>query len=316
MEDKTMDELRAEIEKMILQYNESIDNGEEALDFNKMLVELIEREDIEDAINDLEGYAMADMFEIMNGNLWKEDSIVRTKKVSNAELQNVPIMKQAEYLINLLLAESKIKLTATEALPPKHVKAMHALGVPDIVDVSIRYEADSITVQLVRILMGASKLVMITKGIMTLTMMGQAVAHNKQKLFEMLLTGMTTEFNFGYFDMFDSDNAAGFGNGFSLILLSKYGDKERETIFYSDKYYAAFPDMLEEFTKENTDYPEDIPYYAEYCYFSRTFKRYMEYFGLVTIRKERKLHASNEKTFIKKTPLFDKIIEIRAPKEC
>ena len=94
------------------------------------------------------------------------------------------------------------------------------------------------------------------------------------------------------------------GFAFSLILLSKYGDIEREDAFYSEKYFSAFPDLIE---KINPPYYRPIEIIAKNCYSVRTFDRFLGYLGLVNIRPKDRW---NIEKFIKKTELFDKFIKI------
>jgi len=103
------------------------------------------------------------------------------------------------------------------------------------------------------------------------------------------------KFNWAYFDGYGENNIGQLGFGFSLILLSKYGDKRQIDRFYSKKYFQAFPDLKDNMTKTNYGIgrPSD-------CYSIRTFDRFLDYFGLIKIDTDK---------FITKTELYDRLIK-------
>ena len=92
-------------------------------------------------------------------------------------------------------------------------------------------------------------------------------------------------------------------NGFSLILVSKYGGQKRSYKFYADKYFKAFPDLLKNYDVDYGTIEEN----SARCYSVRTFERYMLYFGLIEVEAENRYDSEIN---IRKTPLFDKVIEI------
>lgn len=68
--------------------------------------------------------------------------------------------------------------------------------------------------------------------------------------------------------------------------------------FYADKYFKAFPHFL---ISKNVEFR-----YAKSYYSHKTFERFLTYFGLITIEKEGK--GLDEKMYVQKTELFDKLI--------
>jgi len=90
-----------------------------------------------------------------------------------------------------------------------------------------------------------------------------------------------------------------------LILLSKYGQTKRLDSFYAEKYFKAYPKLLDSLeptygTLEN---------YASRCYSIRIFDRFLDYFGLIRIEEYKKGFDSIKN--ITKTELFDKLIKVR-----
>lgn len=257
-----------------------------------------------------EGYSPQDMFAIIHG-LWEVGSPVKMRKLSEEDLSSIPLFRQVKCIVDILLRDGQIKLTATKAIPPKIVRDVYELGIRDwmIEDgvSKLSKETDSESVMLVHVMLKIMKIVKEQKGVMTLTKTGEKIAKDSQKLFEELLRSFTCSFNFAYFDGYGNEYVGGMASGFSLILVSKYGSEKRSYKFYSEKYFKAFPDLLKGFDARYSTIQEQ----GAHCYSLRTFERFMLHFGLVEIEKTK--HPENE-TYIAKTPLFDKVIEVLLPK--
>ncbi|MCK9447523.1 MAG: hypothetical protein M0Q41_00955 [Bacteroidales bacterium] len=119
----------------------------------------------------------------------------------------------------------------------------------------------------------------------------------------LILLTFTTKFNWAYHDGFSNKDIGQTGYGFSLILLSKYGHKKRLDSFYAEKYCNAFPSLLDSI--KPTYSPLEI--YATNCYSLRTFKRFLNHFGLIKIHTQG--FGFEGKTYITKTDLYDKLIK-------
>jgi hypothetical protein len=117
---------------------------------------------------------------------------------------------------------------------------------------------------------------------------------------------MTTKFNWAYCDRFGDNQIGQLGYGFSLILLSKYGNTKRPDKFYAEKYFKAFPKLVE---TENTPLYETTERHLYNCYSMRTFDRFLKYFGLVTMESVGEKWSID--SLIAKTDLFDKLIKVR-----
>lgn len=262
------------------------------------------------ALPQLEGYSPTDMFAIIH-ELWGISSPVKMRKLSEEELNTIPLFCQVKYITGILHKEGKIKLTATKAIPPKIVKEVYELGVRDwMIDEGISKltkEADSQSVILTHIMLKVMKIIKEQKGIMTLTKNGEKIAKDNQKLFEELLWSFTCRFNFAYFDGYGNESVGGMASGFSLILLSKYGNQKRSYKFYAEKYFKVLPDLLKGFDNQYSTVEEQ----GVRCYSLRTFERFMLHFGLIEIEKTN--YPENE-IYITKSQLFDKMIQVSPPK--
>ena len=260
-------------------------------------------------ITEFEGYSPEQMACIIQ-NLWEENCLVKFKRLDDSDFEQIPIFRQLKCLVEILKRDGKIKLTATGALPVKLLTEIYKQGVPckyiEKNGCKIRLEAECVTVELTHILAKLTKIIKEQKGVMTLTKSGEKLIKDNQALLELMIKKFTTEFNFAYFDHFESDNTAGVGNGFSLILVSKYGNEPRSYKFYAEKYFAAFPMLVADFSSYDTP-PE---YLAARCYEMRTFDIYLENFGLVERKEEGSVMDRTNDIILKKSPLFDKLLQI------
>ncbi|MDX9890338.1 MAG: hypothetical protein RBT13_05810, partial [Bacteroidales bacterium] len=110
------------------------------------------------------------------------------------------------------------------------------------------------------------------------------------------------KFKWAYYDGYGDNFIGQLGYGFSLYPLSKYGDKKRFNVFYAAKYFKAFPTLL----SNMGDYRYNFISSAECCYSTRTFDRFLYYFGLIEMQKEDPILS--HKFYLKKTKLFDQLI--------
>ena len=127
------------------------------------------------------------------------------------------------------------------------------------------------------------------------------------KLLRLIFNIFTTKFNWSYYDGYSEDNVAQLGFGFSLILLSKYGNQKRVHGFYAKKYFKAFPQLVENAIPPNYGTIEEE---LERCYLLRTFERFLKYFGLINIEHPTKILGNSK---IIKTDLYDKLIKCKLP---
>ncbi|UBM61386.1 hypothetical protein LA303_08110 [Candidatus Sulfidibacterium hydrothermale] len=166
-------------------------------------------------------------------------------------------------------------------------------------------ETDSMSINLTRILSELSRVVKKRNNTLTLTQKGKVELNDNHKLLESIFTTFGKKFNWAYYDGYGDNLIGQLGLGFSLILLSKYGDEKRLDSFYSNKYFKAYPRLLDNI--QPTKYDTKINQ-ATRCYSLRTFDRFLEYFGLIKIDTEKKWNSNK---YIIKTELFDKLIKVR-----
>ncbi len=258
------------------------------------------------------GYAPLEMNHILYAPL-DPDSPIRLKMLTDTDYEQIPVLNQVKHLMEIISEAGELKLTQKGFLPVKVVSELYHQGymMDKYFEIGIKKtfkEANIASVNLSHILVKIGGLAKKRNGKLSLTAKGKKLLNDTSGLFENLLITYTSKFNWAYHDGYEHPHIGRFGFGFSLILVHKYGEKERETTFYADKYFKAFPQFYDEIVPRFATEEE----MAARCYSLRTFERFMDYFGLVKIRTtgmfiEKICH-------IKKSPLFDKIFRIRAPK--
>ena len=114
-------------------------------------------------------------------------------------------------------------------------------------------------------------------------------------ILKLIMETAFNKYNWAYFDAFENEMIGQFGNNYTLYTLYKYGEKWRDTTFYSKLYFKAFPDLMN----------KDKYNFSDTCFTSRTFDRMLKYFGFIEY-SDKKLEMGN----IRITKLFQKYIKI------
>lgn len=272
------------------------------------LLSLVSDQHNNKAVADFEGYSPIEMYRIIYF-LDNPLSMLQICLLTEEQYKQIPLLQQIRLLLSRLFEQQEIKLTAAGFLPPQLVKELYMLGPSEShVEYSSKKmikEQDTIAVHLARLILSFNKLSKIRKGRLSLTQKGKDLLHNPPALLEIILNTLTKQFNWGYFDGYEETSIGKVGFGFTLILLAKYGDKERLDSFYAKKYFAASPEL----TRTIQCSYATVEQYATHCYSVRTFERYLSYLGLVKVT-EMPLESGY---LVQKTALFDKLITVIPP---
>ncbi|MBZ0242899.1 MAG: hypothetical protein K8F24_06780, partial [Bacteroidales bacterium] len=260
------------------------------------------------SIPEFEGYSPFEMHQVLNFT-FAPNSPVQLQELSDADFKKVPLLNQLKYLMALIAEKGELKLTAKGFLPTKVVADIYQQRfLEDVViklGISRLYrEADSMTVNLTRILLEISGLVKKRKGKLSLTKTGEKMLKDDFQLLKRILAVFTEKFNWAYYDGYGDNRIGQTGYGFSLILLSKYGHKKRLDSFYAGKYFKAFPQFLDSL---EPNYGTLESYSAD-CYAIRTFDRFLDYLGLIKIEEVGK--RFDRVKYVTKTDLFDRLIKV------
>ncbi len=258
-------------------------------------------------IPDFEGYSPDDMSHILY-DPFGEDSPILLMKMSDSDYKRIPILNQMKYLSELIDKQGEMKLTPKGNLPLKIVAEIYSQGffrerlIERMINKRFK-ESDSVTISLAKILLIISGIIKKRNNKLSLTKKGEKILTDDNKLLRKTISIFGLKFNWSYFDLYENRLIGQLGFGFSLILLGKYGNEKRVDNFYAEKYFRAFPVLIDGSFRPSFGTPES---YAAHCYSLRTFDRFMDFFGLINIERERRWDADQ---YISKTELFDKLIK-------
>src|SRR5690554_6067120 len=261
---------------------------------------------------EFEGYSPTEMHAILHFP-FEESSPICFQRMEAGDYRKIPLLNQIKYFADLIEEAGEIKLTKLGFLPTNLVADIYVQGFIKEKYVERRTikqlkEGDVPSITLSRILLTISGLVKKRSNKLSLTKQGQQTIENDDALVHLIMKTFGAKFNWAYFDGYGENDIGQIGFGFSLILLSKYGHEWQRDRLYAQKYFTAFPDLL------NVPDPPlgDRIYECEDCYSYRFFDNYMTYFGLVNIKYEGEVWKNN--LSVSKTDLFDKLLKIEAPK--
>ncbi|MDD2563455.1 MAG: hypothetical protein PHU27_04500 [Salinivirgaceae bacterium] len=264
-------------------------------------------------VPDFEGYSPFEMHHILHFT-FGANSPIQMQKLNDTDYKKIPILNQVKYLTDVIAKNGEIKLTNKGYLPTKIVSDLYNQGFMKEEHIEngiskLYKETDSITINLTRLLIELAGLVKKRTGKLSLTKNGEKLIHDDFQLLKTILEAFTLKFNWPYYDGYGDNQIGQLGYGFSLILLSKYGQEKRMDSFYAEKYFNAYPQLLNSIEPTYGTFESN----STRCYSIRTFDRFLDYFGLVEIHEEGKRFDYTK--YVAKTALFDKLIKIRPHSE-
>lgn len=258
-------------------------------------------------IPEFEGYSPFEMHKILHFT-FAIDSPLKLHKLSETDYTKIPILNQIKYLTDLIDKNGEIKLTNKGFLPTKIVSDLYSQEFlkDEHIEKGISKlykETDSMAINLTRILVELSGLIKKRNGKLSLTKSAQIILGDNEELLRQIFLTYTNKFNWSYYDGYGENQIGQLGYGFSLILLSKYGQKKRLDSFYAEKYFIAYPRLLD---SVEPNYGT-LERYSTNCYSVRTFDRFLDYFGLINIEVERK--GLDSIKYISKSDIYDRLIK-------
>lgn len=216
------------------------------------------------------------------------------------DLGQCPLLLQFRFILEKMRDGKEIKLTKTGALPTSMVKEIYAQGYLKNYWIESGYakvysETKIEEINITRLLMEISSLVKKRHNKLSLTKKGEKIIDDGNLILNELLQILFYNFNWGYFDGYESDNIGMVIPGFSIYLIKKYGHMKRNASFYAQKYFEAFPILGGSRSDHN-------------CYISRTFSRFFRFLGLVEVPDER---FFDKGLMVEKTPLCDALFSLK-----
>ncbi len=240
------------------------------------------------------------IFEKICHKTFLEEGPIVLNKAADQEYMQSPLFQQVLLLCETVRDAGKLKLTATGNLPLKVVQQLYKLNVLEPYfekyPSRLRMEPDSITVHTARLIAEMGGLVKKRHNCFTLTLKGLKSLDNYHLLMETILVAYGYKLSWAYFDGFDNSQIGQYGFGLSLLLLAYYGDKERDSKFYSERY-LYHNQRFELYEK------------AHRCYTVRTFRRFLLFMGLMNYKAVND-YMPDAYDIVSKTALFDKLLTV------
>lgn len=271
----------------------SFDNLE---DLNKELQKRMEINN-RSGVEDFDGLSPEQMQRLQDFPM--QNGMLVVNKLLEEDLKNCPLLVQVRLLIDKMKGGKEIKLTRTGSLPTKLVKEIYALAVlkNDSIEKGISKlykESDAEEISITRILLEISGLAKKRNGRLSLTRKGEKYADDGNALLNEILNVLFHKFNWAYFDGYDSEAIGRVNPAFSLVLLKKYGQEKRSGLFYAEKYFKAFPQLIDQ---------KEISFR---CYSLRSFERYFRFMGFVALEKKSILDPA----IVEKTKFLDQLFSL------
>ena len=270
-------------------------------------------------LDDFEGFTPNEMHELIYRPFDNDSSpLIMNTDMDDNLIPDVQFYKFSTRYLEMLRERQPLKLTQKGNLPRKFCRELIDEGIVENDQIALRFrtyplmrEDESRYIFLINHLTQMIGLTKIRSGKISLTHLVDRFKKMKtvSPLFLFLLIGYIDKFNWGYDDYYPESNIIQAGFGFSIFLVQKYGDKERNDKFYARKYLKAFPSVMRDF--EDTAYCSGEEKFMR-CYFTRVFERFLRRFGLVKILKGAEDLFALDKTVVK-TELMDQVFEWKIP---
>ncbi|MGD9562505.1 MAG: hypothetical protein AB7F88_09840 [Pyrinomonadaceae bacterium] len=263
---------------------------------------------------DFEGLSSIEMGHLLYDPFEKYSPVKIKQEIPHDVLNKIGFFRLAEEFLRMLAREGSLKLTKAGAITRNVLAELyeHRFVADWVLDAGIsrlRREDDSPVMRSLHVIVKISGLVRKTHGKLFLTKKGLGLIDTAKRteLFGLIFHTFTREFNWAYNDGYPDFPLCGQACGFSIYLLSRFGNEDKAFDFYSRRFLKAFPMSIDNF--ESTPYSSAEKMFS-HCYQIRTFSRFLEWFSLVK-PIERPARPSAPKPAVRKSELFDQVFEVR-----
>ena len=260
-------------------------------------------------LKDFEGYSPNEMEFIME-DMFGVRCPIKLLRMSEEDYKKVPILKMVKYLLQIIQESGELQLTKKVFLQTKTVADIYKQGfyLDPYIESGVNKlykETDSMLISFTSTIIQCSNLVKKRHNKLSLTKKGSLLLADNFKLMPIIFKTFGEDIKWSHFDGFGENFIGQIAYGYSIILLSKYGNEQRDGSFYALKYFKAFPRLFVNIAARFGTLQE----FTTRCYTVRTFERFLDFFGIIKIERGA-FQLSDIK--IEKTPLFDKLIH-RSP---
>lgn len=237
----------------------------------------------------LSGLSPIQFFELTHNSFLPNSPVKIGENLSQKIYDQVPFLQLVESFLSIIKRENGLKLTPRGRIPIKVLSELYSqryilddyierginkLSSEDYWPIIVAVKSVCKNAGITRI--EKNKIVLVKKNVAFLD------PENRESLFRAIYLNYTEEFNWPYFDGYPEIPVGQYGVNFSIYLLLKFGNINRNDNFYSEKYIKAYPNFASYFNDE-TNTIKDF----HKCYSLRTFERFTNWFGFTTSKSEK-----------------------------
>lgn len=236
---------------------------------------------------------------------FEPSSPLKINRVDDAILDQMPFFRTLETLLQIVHREKSVKLTPKGNLPLKICDEVvsHHFWKEELSELyKQRKEEDFQVLHTAKIITQIGNLTRKANGKLTVTKNTAKLldANDRNGLFRLAFEPFMQKFNWGYHDLYENPHIGQLGWAFTIFLLHKYGDSEQTVRFYAEKYLNAFP-MLNQAPTTRYGLMVDGNLTA---YNTRTFYRYLNWWGLIERTSTAYLYSSELDDKVKNSEVF------------
>lgn len=278
-------------------------------ELNKLLAEFQNKINY-DPIDDFNGLSSTQMHVLLYHPL-SADCVLQCRGSNDQYLQEVPLFRLAELLINEIGSAGKLKLTDKGNLPVRVCELLfnQRLITWEYMDYLTRMREEEIPYipPLKQYLLGEG-IVKKQRNALSVTQHGEKLMRqDKGVRFKNLVLFFGSRFHWGnFYNIPDRGVYGQLGWAYSLWLLQKYGDRPTESKFYSQKLIEAFEKEWRVQNKTDELQQRIAQYHQAYAV--RFFDCFANWLGLVKIERKKELRVSYfDRLIVSKSELFDNL---------
>ena len=264
-------------------------------------------------IADFDGLSPSQMNVLLNRPLANGCKIELRKDIETC-VQRSPFFRLSEILLEQIEKAGSLKLTAIGNLPVKTCEfiCQENLIYWKYMNYVKKFQEDNVPY------LSALKFALIESGLvkkrnnsLSLTTKGlKSIKGPKQELFIQLFDYFTIKLHWGnLYDTEYNSKCGQFGWAYSLVLLSKYGDQQRESEFFSAKLMQAFERKLWDLSQKNNANIETRDFHL--AYETRFSECFAGWFGLAELEYKNNGIRYGDSIYLKKSSLFDQLFEVK-----
>lgn len=264
-------------------------------------------------LEEYDGLSRSEMRYLIHNPFSSNSPLKIEKEISDRILNQIPILKPVEFLLDRLIQSKRIRLTKKGYLPTKLVREIYdvVLLKDELIEMNFIRLYSEMSSEKVHITREISEICGFVENennklIINTDWKNYYINKNRSKIFRRMFIGFTLHFNWSKIGFCTNQNTGQCGFAYTLYLLSKYGRNFKPLSFYIDKYVKAFPFSQEELRPVMMGVCKADSFPSSFKI--RTIDGFLANFNLVDYQFVEK--RNSERTLmIKKTRIFDKIIK-------